>query len=72
MKPGTSSLVSMKVSRTVTSQKALKYFDSDQRMCYTQQEFQPLYFNEVLFLKLFFTSPVTTFTFYLVIVVVMI
>ena len=49
MKPGTSSLVSMKVSRTVTSEKALKYFDSDQRMCYTEQEFQPLYFNEVLF-----------------------
>ena len=48
VKPGTSSLVSMKVSRTVTSPKALKYFDSDQRMCYTEQEFQPLYFNEVL------------------------
>ena len=48
VKPGSSSLVSMKVSRTVTTEKALKYFSSDQRMCYSEEEFQPLYFNEVL------------------------
>ena len=51
----------MKVSRTVTSKKALKYFNSDQRMCYTEEEFQPLYFNEVLSFQLIFTF-VTDFT----------
>ena len=56
MKPGTDTLVSMKVSRTVTSKKALEYFDSSQRMCYTDEEFQPLYFNEVLCLIEFYCN----------------
>ena len=48
VRPGTETLVSMKASRTVMNQDAIDFFSNPaQRMCYTENQFQPLYYNKV-------------------------
>ena len=48
MKPGTESMVSMQVVGYSTTQEALGHFNPQERDCYTDEEFQPLYFNKVI------------------------
>ena len=47
VQPGTETLISMKVTKTLVPQESLKFYSPQDRMCYTQQEFQPLYYNMV-------------------------
>ena len=47
VRPGTETLVSLRATRTSTNHEALSFFSPEQRMCYTEQEFQPLYYNKV-------------------------
>ena len=47
MKPGTESMVSMQVVGYSTTQEALGHFNPEERDCYMDEEFQPLYFNKV-------------------------
>ena len=49
MRPGTETLVNIKASRTEMRQDAIDFFsDPKYRMCYTEDQFQPLYYNKVL------------------------
>ena len=49
VRPGTETLVSMKASRTEMKQDAVDFFsDIKYRMCYTEEQFQPLHYNRVL------------------------
>ena len=48
MRPGTETLVTMKASRTEMKQDAIDFFtDPEYRQCYTEDQFQPLYYNKV-------------------------
>ena len=47
VRPGTETLVSLRATRTSTNHEALSFFSPEQRMCYTEHEFQPLYYNKV-------------------------
>jgi len=46
VKPGTESMVSMQVVGYSTTQEALGHFNPEERDCYMDEEFQPLYFNK--------------------------
>merc|ERR1719483_478817 len=46
IKPGTESMVSMQVVGYGTTEDAMVHFDPQERNCYTDDEFQPLYFNK--------------------------
>ena len=49
VRPGTETLVNIKASRTEMRQDAIDFFsDPKYRMCYTEDQFQPLYYNKVL------------------------
>ena len=47
VQPGTETLVSMQVTGNKATDEAIKFFPPDRRNCYTDEEFQPLYFNKV-------------------------
>ena len=48
VRPGTETLVTMKASRTEMKQDAIDFFtDPEYRQCYTEDQFQPLYYNKV-------------------------
>lgn len=47
VQPGTETLISMKVTRTTVPQESMRFYSPKERMCYTKEEFQPLYYNMV-------------------------
>ena len=47
IQPGTETLVSMQVTGSTTTEGAISFFTPARRNCYTDQEFQPKYFNKV-------------------------
>ena len=47
IKPGTESMVSMQFVGYSTTDDAVGHFSPQERNCYTDEEFQPLYFNKV-------------------------
>ena len=47
IQPGTESMVAMQVVGYGTTQDAIGHFNPQERNCYNDDEFQPLYFNKV-------------------------
>ena len=47
IQPGTESMVAMQVVGYGTTQDAMGHFNPQERNCYNNDEFQPLYFNKV-------------------------
>ena len=51
VRPGTETLVAMVASRSITTKQSIDFFTPAKRMCYTDAEFSPLFYNEVGFEK---------------------